>query len=88
MIGPTKIDAAALSVGNRGTARIRPVTRQKDYSQLTPELQEFIDRVVVPILVKKYLDAAEGSERLADPAKSTADSVCHMGNSAPGKAKP
>ena len=31
-------------------------------SPLTPELREFIDRVIVPILVKQYL-AAESSEK-------------------------
>lgn len=28
-------------------------------SRLTPELKEFIDRVVVPILVKSYLETLE-----------------------------
>jgi hypothetical protein len=65
-----------------------PVTRQEDYSQLTPELKEFIDRLVVPILVKKYMEAAEGAEGLADPAKFAAHSVCDTGYPAPGKAMP
>jgi hypothetical protein len=88
MTVPTKTDIATPSTGNRGTARTCPVTRQKDHSQLTPELKEFIDRLVVPILVKKYIEAAEGAEGLADPAKFAAHSVCDTGYSAPGKAMP
>jgi hypothetical protein len=64
------------------------VTGHEKYSQLTPELKEFIDRVIAPILVKKLLVADEGIERLANPAKSAANSVSNTDYSAPGKAKP
>jgi hypothetical protein len=48
-------------------------------SPLTPELKEFIDRVIVPILVKQYL-AEEGgvpelAERVGGVAKSTASTL-------------
>jgi hypothetical protein len=88
MIASTKIDRAALSVFRREPVQICPVTGHEKYSQLTPELKEFIDRVIVPILVKKFLAADEEIERLADPVKSAADSVSNTNYSAPGKAKP
>jgi hypothetical protein len=44
-------------------------------SPLTPELREFIDRAIVPALVKKYLaeiDLAETAEPVALSQRSTA----------------
>lgn len=37
----------------------------REDSPLTPQLQEFIDRVVVPILIKEYLAETDAENRLA-----------------------
>lgn len=50
-------------------------------SPMTPELRDFIDRVIVPILVKEYLVVTEGENDLADDAPGAAHSV--SGTSAP-----
>jgi hypothetical protein len=49
---------------------IRP--RPAKHSPLTPELKEFIDRAIVPALVKQYLAAnepAKGGPKVKLPAK-------------------
>jgi hypothetical protein len=59
------------------TVRPRPAKQ----SPLTPELKDFIDRAIVPILVKEYLaaneptkqnDLAESEARVAQSLSSTA----------------
>jgi hypothetical protein len=74
MTAPTKLDRAALSVAQREPARVCRVTGHANYSHLTPELKEVIDRTIVPILVKKYLVEVNGIEKLADVAGSPANS--------------
>jgi hypothetical protein len=43
-------------------------------SPLTPELQEFIDRAIVPALVKQYLAETESKNELAKQSESVAKS--------------
>ena len=88
MTASTKTDRAALSLVRREPVEICPLAGYEAYSQFTPELKEFIDRVVVPILVKKFLAADEGIEGLANSSKSAANSVSNTDYSARGKAKP
>jgi hypothetical protein len=44
-------------------------------SPLTPELKEFIDRAIVPVLVRQYLSASEKENIVADEAHRAAHSV-------------
>jgi hypothetical protein len=44
-------------------------------SPLTPELKEFIDRAIVPALVKQYLAEADSENELAKPSAHMAKSV-------------
>jgi hypothetical protein len=44
-------------------------------SPLTPELREFIDRAIVPVLLKRYLALTEAEKDLAGDASDTAHSV-------------
>jgi hypothetical protein len=44
-------------------------------SPLTPELKDFIDRAIVPALVKKYLALADEENELAERASHEGDSV-------------
>jgi hypothetical protein len=46
------------------TMRPRPIAKQ---SPLTPELREFIDRAIVPALVKQYLSELDRENELAKP---------------------
>lgn len=45
------------------TMRPRPIAKK---SPLTPELREFIDRAIVPALVKQYLSELDGENKLAE----------------------
>jgi hypothetical protein len=49
--------------------------RSQENSPLTPELKEFIDRAVVPVLVKQYLAITEGENDLAGRASNAAHSL-------------
>ncbi len=51
--------------------RIRPKPPAKN-SPLTPELKDFIDRAIVPALVKQYLAEADAENKLAKPAARVA----------------
>lgn len=44
-------------------------------SPLTPELKDFIDRAIVPILVKQYLAEMDKDEKLARGTSGGAHSV-------------
>jgi hypothetical protein len=85
MTASAKLGRVALSLVQREPANVFGVTGQERYSQLTPELKEFIDRAIVPILVKKYLVEGEGTEKLADAPGSTANSVSKPDRVAAGK---
>ncbi len=87
MTAPAKLERAALSVAQREPARVCRVTGHANYSQLTPELKEFIDQAIVPILVKKYLVEGEGIEKLADVPGSAANSDSKPDRTAAGKAR-
>jgi hypothetical protein len=55
--------------------QLEPRPKAGEESPLTPEMKEFIDSVVVPILVKEYLaesQLAEGEESMAKSSRSTA----------------
>ncbi len=54
--------------------RLRRERARKD-SPLTPALKEFIDRVIVPILVEEYLSVTEGEIELAKPAPRATHSL-------------
>jgi hypothetical protein len=44
-------------------------------SPLTPELKDFIDRAIVPLLVKQYLAEMEKNDHLAQGASGGAHSL-------------
>ena len=50
--------------------RLQP--RPPARSPLTPELKAFIDRVVVPILVRDYLEGAGQQKQIAESAEGVA----------------
>lgn len=60
----------------------------EEESPLTPELRDFVDRVIVPILVKEYLAVSEGENDLADDASSAAHSLSRTAVPRPRKMKP
>jgi len=41
---------------------------------LTPELKQFIDRVIVPILIERYLAKADATEDLANDSAGVGES--------------
>jgi hypothetical protein len=43
-------------------------------SPLTPELKDFIDRAIVPALVKQYLAEIDSTKKLAKPSLRVAQS--------------
>jgi hypothetical protein len=51
------------------TTRPRPAPKD---SALTPELKRFIDRVIVPILVRDYLSAIAQEKQIADGREGVA----------------
>ena len=51
-------------------------------SPLTPELREFIDHAIVPVLLKQYLALAVPQNKLAEEDSDTAHSV--SSTAAPG----
>ncbi len=51
-------------------------------SPLTPALKDFIDRAIVPVLVKRYLALADHENELAERASDEGNSVSCM--AAPG----
>jgi hypothetical protein len=51
--------------------RIRPKPPAKN-SPLTPEMKDFIDRAIVPALVKQYLAEVDAENKLAKPAARVA----------------
>ena len=56
----SKRQSAALSSHVQSTRR-----QPAEPSPLTPELKDFIDRVIVPILVKEYLAVSDPENQLA-----------------------
>jgi hypothetical protein len=50
--------------------------RRKKSVEIEPDLKEFIDRVIVPILVKEYMEIVEAENVLAqeDPDAANSDS--------------
>ena len=63
---PLKIENAAPSsrniAGARGARRQKPQANPPEATPLTPELKRFIDRVVVPILVKGYVEKLQNEK--------------------------
>lgn len=55
--------------------RLQSRPRPRKDSPLTPELKDFIDRVVVPILVKEYLAVTDFENELAKSDSDAANSV-------------
>jgi hypothetical protein len=51
-------------------------------SPLTPALKDFIDRAIVPVLVKRYLALANRENELAEQASDEGNSVSYT--AAPG----
>jgi len=60
----------------------------KEESPLTPPLRDFIDRAILPILVKEYLAVSEVENDLADDAPGAAHSVSRTSAPRPRKVKP
>lgn len=48
----------------------RQTERQKFGAKLDPNLREWIDRVVVPALVREYIAEHKEPNRVADPARA------------------
>lgn len=64
-----KLESKRIAIARSGRVQSR-----KD-SPLTPALKEFIDRAIVPVLLKQYLAVAEGENDLAGDALVAAHSV-------------
>jgi hypothetical protein len=55
-----------------GRSRLQKVpSKAPEPSRLTPELKGFIDRVVVPIMVKSYIEKLQSERVLAESSKNT-----------------
>ena len=57
-------------------------------SPLTPELKDFIDRAIVPILVKQYLAEIEKNDGLAQGVSGGAHSLSSTAAPRLGKVRP
>jgi hypothetical protein len=55
----------------------RPRPRARKDSPLTPELKDFVDRAIVPALVKEYLAEVDAENKLAHQHSDAAHSVRH-----------
>jgi hypothetical protein len=76
---PLKIENTAPRSGNitiaRGARRQKPQTKTPEPSPLTPRLKGFIDRVVVPILVKSYIEKLQNEKSDAESGENTTSSA-------------
>jgi len=59
--------------------------RHRKPVEIDPDLKGFIDRVIVPILVKEYLEMAEGETGLAREDSDEANFVSSTAAPAPGQ---
>ena len=59
--------------------------KQRKPVGIDPDLKAFIDRVIVPILVKEYLDMAEAKNVLAVEDSNAANFVSCTAAPAPGQ---
>jgi hypothetical protein len=62
--------------------------RRAAESSLTPELKEFIDHTIVPILVRQYLAEEQAALKLANELPSAANSVSNTAAPEPGMWRP
>jgi hypothetical protein len=76
MAAPLKIEEVAFRKANLAVARdARPQKSRPtipESSRLTPELKGFIDRLVVPILVKGYVEKLQNEKSVADSSENGA----------------
>jgi len=56
-------------------------------SPLTPALKDFIDRAIVPVLVKRYLALADRENELAERASDEGNSVSYTAAPGPREGK-
>lgn len=56
-------------------------------SPLTPALKDFIDRAIVPVLVKRYLALADREDELAERASDEGNSVSYTAAPGPREGK-
>jgi hypothetical protein len=79
MAAPLKIEKVASRKTNLAVARgARPLesrAKTSGPSRLTPELKGFIDRVVVPILVKGYVEQLQNEKSVAESSENTGESA-------------
>jgi hypothetical protein len=72
---PLKIENAAPRSGNitvaRGVRRQKPQAKTPAPAPLTPKLKGFIDHVVVPILVKGYVEKLQNEKSVAESGDAT-----------------
>ncbi len=61
------------------------VQRRKKPVEIDPDLKEFIDHVIVPILVKEYMELVDAENVLANEDSDAAHSVSSTAAPAPGK---
>jgi hypothetical protein len=79
-----KLESKPLTArGGRTRLQSRPVRAGvSKASPLTPALKDFIDRAIVPVLVKRYLALAERENELAERASDEGNSDSYT--AAPG----
>jgi hypothetical protein len=61
-----KLESKRISIAKCIRLLSRPRPQVREASRLTPELKEFIDRVVVPILVQTYLSELQNEKQIAE----------------------
>lgn len=61
-----ELDAKQAAASSYGRVKLGPRSQRCEPSLLTPELKEFIDRVIVPILVQSYLAEMQSEKEIAE----------------------
>jgi hypothetical protein len=76
---PLKIENPASRSGNiavaRSARRQEPKPKTPEPTPLTPKLKGFIDHVVVPILVKGYMEKVQNEISVTESGENTAPSA-------------
>jgi hypothetical protein len=67
--------AAPLKIENIASCLQKPQAKTLEPSPLTRQLKGFIDRVVVPILVKGYVEKLQNEESVAESGENTTSSA-------------
>lgn len=64
-------------VGSQPTQRVHELQEQVDHlgEKLSPDLREFVDRVIVPALLREYLAEKKAENPVAASPRSVANSA-------------